>query len=92
MKTTIFSKIPKTPAAIVLALALSSAATLPAAADECSDMITKVTEAISTAQLSNSDATQVENYRLSALQKQATGDTEGCVADLQQASALLGIE
>ena len=77
---------------LCLALAISSAAIYPAAADECSDMMGKVTAALATTDLSSQDAASVEEMRASALQKQNTGDVQGCVTDLQEAAQLLNLE
>ena len=75
-----------------LALAISSAAIYPAAADECSDMMGKVTAALATTDVSSQDAASVEEMRASALQKQNAGDVQGCVSDLQEAAQLLNLE
>jgi len=64
---------------------------LPAVADDCSDMLSKVTEASAQVNLPAQQAQQVEAYRASALEKQNAGDTAGCVADLTAAADILGI-
>ena len=67
------------PGAVALALAISSAATFPAAADECGELIDKVSAAMSTANLSSDDVVKIETARATALEKHTAGDLEGCM-------------
>ena len=92
MKTSIANNKPAFPKAVILALAISSAGALPASADDCSNLINRVSVAMTTANLPSEDVIKIESARASAAEKQVAGDIDGCMADLVEAKAILNLE
>ena len=80
------------PKAIALAVVISGSAAQVAHADECSDMITEVTAAAVSANITTEEADRIEQHRTAALQKQTEGDANGCVSELQKAADLLNLD
>ena len=78
--------------AAVFIAAASFGFAAPAYADECSDNLVKVEEAVASAQLAEADMASVQGFIEDAKAKQAAGDVAGCAATLAEAKAVLQIE
>ena len=61
-------------------------------ADDCTDTINMVSEAASTAGLGQADLDKVSAAKADAMNKQAAGDVEGCLASLSETKAMLNLQ
>jgi len=77
-------------AAIVAVAAIGFA--MPAFADDCTDNMAVVEEAVATAQLAEADMASVQSLIEDARSKQAAGDVDGCAATLAEAKTILQVE
>jgi len=67
------------------ALFAGMAMTSPVWADACDDCLSMVTEAAASTELTEEQKSVIEAATTEAMKKQATGDTEACVASLADA-------
>ena len=81
----------KISAAAIVAVA-SFGFAMPAFADDCTDAMAVVEEAVSSAQLSEQDMASVQGLIEDARAKQAAGDIEGCATTLAEAKTVLQVE
>ncbi len=78
---------------MIAAAAIATAGfAMPAYADDCTDNMAKVEEAVASAQLSEADMSAVQAFIEDARAKQAAGDVEGCSTTLAEAKTVLEIE
>ena len=75
-------------AATIGAFAIAS----PALADDCTDTISMVTDAATTANLSQQDLDKVSAAKADAMNKQAAGDVEGCLTSLMETKTMLNLQ
>jgi len=78
--------------AVAIVAVASFGFAMPAFADDCTDNMTKVEEAIATAQLNEQDMASVQGLIEDARAKQAAGDVEGCATTLAEAKTVLQVE
>jgi hypothetical protein len=84
--------ISRTIGAAAIIAAGSIAFAVPALADECTDNMAVVEQAVASAQLSEQDNASVQALIEDARAKQAAGDTEGCATTLAEAKTILQVE
>ena len=89
MKTPTLKSVKIHGAAVLIALSISSAANNPAKAEQCSDTIIKVSEALATTALATQDVEKINAAMESAMAKQKAGDEAGCANDLVEPKAML---
>jgi hypothetical protein len=76
-----------TAASLFAALALTTSAL----ADACDESLSMVTEAAASAELTAEQKEVIEAAKTEAMDKQAAGETEACVASLADAKQVLGL-
>ena len=79
--------------ALALGVAMAIAVvTAPAFADDCTDTIAMVTNTSEESGLTQADMDAVTAALVEATEKQAAGDTDGCLASLADAKQMLNLE
>jgi hypothetical protein len=87
-----FNELEKPLALTAMALFAGMAMTGPVWADACDDTLSMVTEPTTSAELTDEQKFIIEAAKTEAMDKQAAGDTEACVASLADAKQVIGLE
>ncbi len=87
-----FYELRKPLALTATALFAGMAMTATVWADACDDSLSMVTEAAASTEVTDEQKSLIEAATTEAMDKQAAGDTEACVASLADAKQVLGLD